>query len=107
MDRALDILIETPPDVFNHNLETAPRLYKLARPGADYKWSLELLRRFKEAHPDVKTKSGLMVGLGEEISEIEKVMTYASITLICQQVNTNLLHPYQLNAMCRQQSLML
>lgn len=74
MDRALDILIETPPDVFNHNLETAPRLYKLARPGADYKWSLELLRRFKEAHPEVKTKSGLMVGLGEEISEIEEVL---------------------------------
>ncbi|KPH61722.1 lipoyl synthase [Pseudoalteromonas porphyrae] len=74
MDRALEILIETPPDVFNHNLETAPRLYKLARPGADYKWSLELLRRFKEAHPEVKTKSGLMVGLGEEISEIEEVL---------------------------------
>jgi lipoic acid synthetase len=74
MDKALDILIETPPDVFNHNLETAPRLYKLARPGADYKWSLELLRRFKEAHPEVKTKSGLMVGLGEEISEIEAVL---------------------------------
>ena len=74
MDRALEILIETPPDVFNHNLETAPRLYKLARPGADYKWSLELLRRFKEAHPNVKTKSGLMVGLGEEISEIEQVL---------------------------------
>ncbi|MGO2275109.1 lipoyl synthase, partial [Pseudoalteromonas nigrifaciens] len=74
MDRALEILIETPPDVFNHNLETAPRLYKLARPGADYKWSLELLRRFKEAHPEIKTKSGLMVGLGEEISEIEEVL---------------------------------
>lgn len=74
MDRALEILIETPPDVFNHNLETAPRLYKLARPGADYKWSLELLRRFKEAHPEIKTKSGVMVGLGEEISEIEEVL---------------------------------
>ncbi|MGO2349884.1 lipoyl synthase [Pseudoalteromonas nigrifaciens] len=74
MDRALEILIETPPDVFNHNLETAPRLYKLARPGADYKWSLELLRRFKEAHPEIKTKSGLMVGLGEEVSEIEEVL---------------------------------
>lgn len=74
MDKALEILTETPPDVFNHNLETAPRLYKLARPGADYKWSLELLRRFKEAHPNVKTKSGLMVGLGEEISEIEEVL---------------------------------
>jgi len=71
MEKALEILTETPPDVFNHNLETAPRLYKLARPGADYKWSLELLRRFKEAHPNVKTKSGLMVGLGEEMSEIE------------------------------------
>ncbi|QTH72097.1 lipoyl synthase [Pseudoalteromonas xiamenensis] len=74
MDRALEILSATPPDVFNHNLETAPRLYKLARPGADYKWSLELLRRFKEAHPEVKTKSGLMVGLGEEMSEIEEVL---------------------------------
>lgn len=74
MDRALEILSETPPDVFNHNLETAPRLYKLARPGADYKWSLELLRRFKEMHPEVRTKSGLMVGLGEEISEIEEVL---------------------------------
>ena len=74
MDRALEILSETPPDVFNHNLETAPRLYKLARPGADYKWSLELLRRFKEAHPEVRTKSGLMVGLGEEMSEIEEVL---------------------------------
>ena len=59
MDAALDILTQTPPDVFNHNLETAPRLYKLARPGADYKWSLELLRRYKEAHPEVSTKSGL------------------------------------------------
>jgi lipoic acid synthetase len=74
MDSALEILIKTPPDVFNHNLETAPRLYKLARPGANYKWSLELLRRFKEAHPQVKTKSGLMLGLGEEISEIEEVL---------------------------------
>ncbi|CCQ12514.1 Lipoate synthase [Pseudoalteromonas luteoviolacea B = ATCC 29581] len=74
MDKALEILAQTPPDVFNHNLETAPRLYKLARPGADYKWSLELLRRFKEAHPNVKTKSGLMVGLGEEMSEIEEVL---------------------------------
>jgi lipoic acid synthetase len=74
MDRALEILIKTPPDVFNHNLETAPRLYQLARPGANYKWSLELLRRFKEAHPEVKTKSGLMLGLGEEISEIEEVL---------------------------------
>ncbi|WP_199609372.1 lipoyl synthase [Flocculibacter collagenilyticus] len=74
MDKALDILNTSPPDVFNHNLETAPRLYKKARPGADYKWSLELLRRFKEAHPTVKTKSGLMVGLGEENEEIIEVL---------------------------------
>lgn len=74
MEKALEILSETPPDVFNHNLETAPRMYKLARPGADYKWSLELLRRFKEAHPEVRTKSGLMVGLGEEMEEIEQVL---------------------------------
>lgn len=74
MDTALNILTDTPPDVFNHNLETAPRLYKLARPGADYKWSLELLRRYKEAHPEVSTKSGLMVGLGETTEEIIEVM---------------------------------
>lgn len=74
MDTALNILTQTPPDVFNHNLETAPRLYKLARPGADYKWSLELLRRYKEAHPNVWTKSGLMVGLGETTEEIIEVM---------------------------------
>ncbi len=74
MDAALHILTDTPPDVFNHNLETAPRLYKLARPGADYKWSLELLRRYKEAHPEVSTKSGLMVGLGETTEEIIEVM---------------------------------
>lgn len=74
MDRALDILTTCPPDVFNHNLETAPRLYKMARPGADYKWSLELLKRFKELHPEVKTKSGLMVGLGETDDEILEVL---------------------------------
>ena len=65
MDKALEILDQNPPDVFNHNLETAPHLYKEARPGADYKWSLELLKRFKQLHPEVPTKSGLMVGLGE------------------------------------------
>ncbi|WP_018690966.1 lipoyl synthase [Algicola sagamiensis] len=74
MDRALEVFKDVKPDVFNHNLETAPRLYRLARPGADYKWSLELLRRFKEMHPDVPTKSGLMVGLGEETEEILEVM---------------------------------
>ncbi|WP_445425334.1 lipoyl synthase [Alishewanella sp. HL-SH06] len=74
MDVALDILSKSPPDVFNHNLETAPRLYKLARPGADYKWSLQLLKRFKEAHPNVATKSGLMVGLGETTEELLEVL---------------------------------
>jgi len=74
MDVALDILSKSPPDVFNHNLETAPRLYKLARPGADYKWSLQLLKRFKDAHPNVSTKSGLMVGLGETTDELLEVL---------------------------------
>ena len=74
MDPALVIFKDTPPDVFNHNLETVPRLYKQARPGSDYDWSLDLLERFKGLHPNVPTKSGLMLGLGEEISEIEQVM---------------------------------
>lgn len=74
MDKALDILEQTPPDVFNHNLETAPRLYTKARPGANYQWSLTLLERFKAAHPDIPTKSGLMVGLGETNEEILQVM---------------------------------
>ncbi|QHS10106.1 lipoyl synthase [Sinimarinibacterium sp. NLF-5-8] len=74
MDPALTIFKDNPPDVFNHNLETVPRLYKQARPGSDYAWSLDLLKRFKAMHPDVPTKSGLMLGLGEDISEIEQVM---------------------------------
>ena len=74
LDKALDILQETPPDVMNHNLETVPRLYKLARPGADYEHSLKLLSQFKERCPDVPTKSGLMVGLGETNEEILEVM---------------------------------
>lgn len=74
MDPALVIFNDTPPDVFNHNLETVPRLYKQARPGSDYDWSLDLLERFKSLHPNVPTKSGLMLGLGEEIAEIEQVM---------------------------------
>ncbi|MEW6166934.1 MAG: lipoyl synthase [Pseudomonadota bacterium] len=74
MDPALAIFKDTPPDVFNHNLETVPRLYKQARPGSDYEWSLDLLARFKALHPDVPTKSGLMLGLGEDIDEIEQVM---------------------------------
>jgi lipoic acid synthetase len=74
MDPALVIFKDTPPDVFNHNLETVPRLYRQARPGSDYDWSLDLLERFKGLHPQVPTKSGLMLGLGEEIAEIEQVM---------------------------------
>lgn len=74
MDRALEILKAAPPDVMNHNLETAPRLYKQARPGSDYHYSLNLLKRFKEFAPHVPTKSGLMVGLGETDDEILEVM---------------------------------
>ena len=74
LDRALAALAEAPPDVFNHNLETVPRLYRMARPGADYQWSLRLLERFKAAHPDIPTKSGLMLGLGEERREVEQLL---------------------------------
>jgi len=74
MDRALEILNQNPPHVFNHNMETAPRLYTKARPGANYQWSLDLLKKFGEANPEVKTKSGLMVGLGETNEEILQVM---------------------------------
>lgn len=74
MDVALEHLANQPCDVFNHNLETIPRLYKLARPGADYQWSLTLLKRHKEIFPDVPTKSGLMLGLGEELEKVEQVM---------------------------------
>jgi len=74
MDKALDILSTAPPDVLNHNLETAPRLYREVRPGAHYRNSLELLRRFKEMHPEVTTKSGLMMGLGETNDEIIEVL---------------------------------
>jgi lipoic acid synthetase len=74
VNNALEILKDNPPDVFNHNLETAPRLYRKVRPGASYKRSLELLKRFKEEHPDVPTKSGLMMGLGETKEEIVEVL---------------------------------
>jgi lipoic acid synthetase len=74
LDKALDILKASPPDVMNHNLETVPRLYKEARPGADYQFSLTLLQRFKQEVPGVPTKSGLMVGLGETDEEILEVM---------------------------------
>lgn len=74
MEKALAIFKQAPPDVFNHNLETVPRLYKQSRPGADYQWSLDLLKAYKQQQPDVPTKSGIMLGLGEEISEVEQVM---------------------------------
>ncbi|RUO32160.1 lipoyl synthase [Aliidiomarina sedimenti] len=74
MEKALDILQGEAPDVFNHNLETVPRMYKAARPGANYQWSLDLLQQYKERRPDVLTKSGLMVGLGETNDEILQVM---------------------------------
>jgi lipoyl synthase len=74
LDRALGILNACPPDVMNHNLETVPRLYKQARPGSDYAHSLKLLKDFKALHPDVLTKSGLMMGLGETDEEIIQVM---------------------------------
>ncbi len=74
LDRALDILGEAPPDVMNHNLETVPRLYRAARPGSDYTNSLTLLREFKRRFPELPTKSGLMVGLGETDDEILAVM---------------------------------
>ena len=74
MDIALEILAKTPPDVMNHNLETHPRLYKQARPGANYQHSLELLRRYKEMMPHIPTKSGIMVGLGETDDEVREIM---------------------------------
>ena len=74
LERALEIITAAPPDVMNHNLETVPRLYRQARPGGDYRHSLALLQRFKQAHPAVPTKSRLMVGLGETDDEIIAVM---------------------------------
>ena len=74
IDIALSILEPIPPDVFNHNLETVPRLYKKVRPGADYQYSLDLLKAYKSMRPDVVTKSGLMLGLGEEIDEVKQVL---------------------------------
>lgn len=74
MEVALNLLNESPPDVFNHNIETAPRLYKQARPGSDYAWSLDLLRQFKKRVPDVPTKSGMMLGLGETDDEVVQVL---------------------------------
>ena len=74
LEKALDALAAAPSDVFNHNLETVPRLYREARPGSDYQWSLNLLKAHGERFPDVPTKSGLMLGLGEDLDEIQAVM---------------------------------
>lgn len=74
MERALEILQQAPPDVFNHNLETVPRLYKKVRPGSDYYWSLQLLKHFRQRHAEVPSKSGLMLGLGETMDEVLQTM---------------------------------
>lgn len=74
MEVALDHLSSHLPDVFNHNLETVPRIYKTVRPGSDYQWSLDLIKEFKKRHPNVSTKSGLMLGLGETNDEIIEVL---------------------------------
>lgn len=74
MERALEALSNSVPDVFNHNLETVESLYRNVRPGADYQWSLELLARFKQQQPDIHTKSGIMLGLGESREQVEKTL---------------------------------
>jgi lipoic acid synthetase len=73
-DIALNILTATTPDVFNHNLETVPSLYQKVRPGSDYEWSLDLLQKYKAMAPQVLTKSGIMVGLGETREEVLQVL---------------------------------
>lgn len=72
--KAIDILSQSPPDVFNHNVETTARLYKAVRPGSDYQHSLDVLKMFKERNPTIPTKSGFMVGLGETDAEIEIIL---------------------------------
>lgn len=74
MEKALDALAISLPDIFNHNIETVPRLYKAARPGSDYAWSLKLLSEFKQRFPGIPTKSGIMLGLGENNEEVKQVM---------------------------------
>jgi lipoic acid synthetase len=75
MALALQQFLQAPPDIFNHNLETVPRLYRQCRPGADYQGSLELLRQIKVQHTGIPTKSGLMLGLGETLDEVKAVLT--------------------------------
>jgi lipoic acid synthetase len=74
MERALELLAEYPPDVFNHNIETVRDLYREVRPGADYDWSLQLLQRFKAQHPEIPTKSGIMLGLGETLEQVQRTL---------------------------------
>jgi lipoic acid synthetase len=74
MDLALTILKNAPPDIFNHNLETVPRLYKQSRPGADYQYSLNLIKAFKQLFPHIPSKSGLMLGLGETNEEVVETL---------------------------------
>jgi lipoic acid synthetase len=74
MERALEVMRDWPPDVFNHNLETVRELYPNVRPGADYDWSLRLLQQFKAMHPGVPTKSGIMLGLGEDREQVIGVL---------------------------------
>lgn len=74
LERALDLLSASPPDVFNHNVETVEALYRDVRPGADYRWSLDLLQRFKDRHGDIPTKSGIMLGLGESLEQVEETL---------------------------------
>jgi len=74
MDIAIELMTSMPPDVFNHNLETIPDLYRKVRPGSDYQWSLDLIKNFKSAQPKVQTKSGLMLGIGETIDQVKDVL---------------------------------
>ncbi len=74
MDIALENMTKSLPDIFNHNLESIPRLYKAIRPGSNYQWSLDLIKKFQDMHPSIPTKSGLMLGLGETLEEIQQVM---------------------------------
>ena len=73
-ERALELLAQSPPDVFNHNIETVEPLYRNVRPGADYRWSLDLLARFKQQQPDIPTKSGIMLGLGEDRQQVQQAL---------------------------------
>lgn len=73
-DKAIKVFDDTQPFVFNHNLETTNRLYKQARPGSDYQWSLDILKSFKDRHASISTKSGIMVGLGETDDEVKQCL---------------------------------